>query len=83
MGQSVTISPSLSVLLPLFLERCAAIRSKLEQIPANELSGELLEKLRLSYLAPLNSPSRAELGEELYLITTPASLLTSSLRAGE
>ncbi|MBI3304250.1 MAG: hypothetical protein HYZ72_19470 [Deltaproteobacteria bacterium] len=70
MGQSVTISPTLKVLLPVFLERCAAMRCRLAPVPGDGLSWELVEDLRRVYLTPLTSPSHPELAEELPLITT-------------
>src|SRR5579859_5929945 len=69
MAQSATLTPTLAVLLSLFRERCARIQ-ELVQASAEGITGELLNELRASQLAPLSSPTKAQLAEELNLIAS-------------
>ncbi len=70
MAQSVTLNPALKTLLPVFQERCAAIRKRQNGTAGALVTTELVTELRAAYLAPLDSPSRAELAEELHLLAT-------------
>ncbi len=69
MAQSATLTPTLAVLLSLFRERCARIQ-ELVQASAEGITGELLNELRATQLAPLSSPTKAQLAEELNLIAS-------------
>ena len=52
MGQTVTLNPNLTVLMPLFRERCACIR-KMVRNCHEAVSAELIQRLRSNVLAPL------------------------------
>jgi Domain of unknown function (DUF4338) len=67
MDQSVTLSPNLSVLMPLFRERCACIRRMVRNCHES-VSGELIHRLRSKILVSLEKPTKAQLREELELI---------------
>lgn len=67
MGQSVTLNPNLSVLMPLFRERCACIRRMVRNCD-DAVSGELIHRLRSKILVRLEKPTKAQLHEELELI---------------
>ena len=67
MGQSVTLNPNLTVLMPLFRERCACIR-KMVRNDHETVSAELIHRLRSKVLLPLVKPTKAQLHEELGLI---------------
>jgi hypothetical protein len=67
MGQSVTLNPNLTVLMPLFRERCACVR-KMVRNSHEAVSGELIHRLRSKVLIPLSKPTKAQLQEEIYLI---------------
>ena len=67
MGQSVTLNPNLTLLMPLFRERCACIR-KMVRNCHEAVSAELIHQLRSKVLVPLSKPTKAQLNEELNLI---------------
>jgi hypothetical protein len=67
MGQTVTLNPNLTVLMPLFRERCACIR-KMVRNCRDAASAELIHRLRSSVLAPLSKPTKAQVQEELELV---------------
>src|SRR5277367_4343596 len=69
MGQTVTLNPNLSVLMPLFRERCACIR-KMVRNCHEAVSAELIQRLRSSVLVPLLKPTKAQVDEELELIAS-------------
>ena len=69
MGQTVTLNPNLTVLMPLFRERCACIR-KMVRNCREVVSAELIQRLRSNVLAPLSRPTKAQVQEELELIAT-------------
>src|SRR5579863_4999538 len=69
MGQSVTLNPNLTVLMPLFRERCACIR-KMVRNCREAVSAELIQRLRSSVLAPLTKPTKAQVQEELELLAS-------------
>jgi hypothetical protein len=68
MGKSVTLNPNLTVLMPLFRERCACIRKMVRNCD-EAVSADLIHRLRSKVLVPLSKPTKAQLREELYLIT--------------
>jgi len=68
MGQSVTLNPNLSVLMPLFRKRCACIR-KMVRSCHEAVSAELIHRLRSKVLVRLEKPTKAQLTEELELIS--------------
>lgn len=70
MSQSITLNPSLKILLPVFRKRCAAIRKRQAACGEALPTIELVNELRSIYLAPLDAPNKAELGEELNLLAT-------------
>ena len=67
MGQSVTLNPNLTALMPLFRERCACIRKMVRNCP-EAVSAELIHRLRSKVLVRLSKPTKAQLQEELDLI---------------
>lgn len=67
MSQSITLNPNLSVLMPLFRERCACIRRMVRNCH-EAVSGELIHRLRSKILVRLEKPTQAQLHEELELI---------------
>jgi hypothetical protein len=67
MGQSVTLNPNLTALMPLFRERCACIR-KMVRNSHEATSAELIHRLRSKVLISVSKPTKAQLREELYLI---------------
>jgi hypothetical protein len=67
MGQTVILNPNLTVLLPLFRERCACIR-KMVQSCHEAVSAELIHRLRSNVLVRLEKPTKAQLREELDMI---------------
>ena len=69
MGQSVTLNPNLTVLMPLFRERCACIR-KMVRNCHEAVSAELIQRLRSTVLAPLTKPTKAQVQEELELLAS-------------
>lgn len=69
MGQLVTLNPNLSVLMPLFRERCACIQRMVRNCHES-ISMGLIHRLRSKVLVRLEKPTRAELYEELVLIGT-------------
>jgi len=69
MAQSAKLTPSLSVLLPLFRERCACIQRLVQASPGG-ITGEIISELRASQLVPLSSPTKAQLAEELCMIAS-------------
>lgn len=69
MGQTVTLNPNLTVLTPLFRERCACIR-KMVRNCREAVSAELIQRLRTNVLAPLTKPTKAQVQEELELIAS-------------
>ena len=67
MGQSVTLNPNLSVLMPHFRERCACIWKMVRN--CNEaISAEVIHRLRSKVLVRLSKPTKAQLDEELNLV---------------
>jgi hypothetical protein len=70
MGQSVTLNPSLKILLPVFRKRCACIQTRQLEQGGAIVTTELVNELRASVLAPLDAPTKAELAEELSLLAT-------------
>ena len=69
MGQTITLNPNLTVLMPLFRERCAYIR-KVVRNCHEAVSAELIQRLRTSVLAPLSKPTKSQIHEELELIAS-------------
>jgi Druantia protein DruA len=69
MGQTVTLNPNLTVLMPLFRERCACIRRMVRNC-RETVSAELIQRLRSTVLAPLTKPTKAQVQEELELIAS-------------
>ena len=69
MGQKVTLNPNLTVLMPLFRERCACVR-KMVRNCREAVSAELIQRLRLNILAPLVKPTKAQVQEELELLAS-------------
>ena len=69
MAQSATLTPNLSVLLPLFRERCACIQ-QVVKASHHGITGEIIIELRASQLVPLPSPTKAQLAEELCMIAS-------------
>ena len=69
MDQTVTLNPNLTVLMPLFRERCACIR-KMVRNCREAVSAELIQRLRSSILAPLIKPAKAQVQEELELLAS-------------
>src|ERR1700691_6072301 len=68
--QRITLEPKLEALHSTFLERCAAISTAVCKAGSEPVTGQLISYLRLRFLAPLKSPTRSQLMEELPLITT-------------
>jgi hypothetical protein len=69
MFQTVTLNPNLTVLMPLFRERCACIR-KMVRNCRDTISAELIQRLRSSVLVSLLKPTKAQVHEELELIAS-------------
>lgn len=69
MGQTVSLTPNLTVLMPIFRERCARLR-KMVRNCHNAVSAELIQRLRSKVLAPLTKPTKAQVQEELELLTS-------------
>lgn len=69
MGQTVTLNPNLTVLMPLFRERCACIQKMIPNC-REVVSAELIQRLRSNVLAPLSRPTKAQVQEELALIAS-------------
>jgi len=67
MVQSVALNPDLTVLMPLFRERCACIR-RMARNSHEGVSTELIHQLRSKVLVRLEKPTKAQLHEELELI---------------
>jgi len=70
MSQSITLNPTLKVLLPVFRQRCADIKVKQSNEAEATVTPELVAELRLKVLLPLEKPRKAELAEELILLAT-------------
>jgi hypothetical protein len=68
MREVTTLSPSLKSLKAEFLRRCGGIAERLSVNPGL-IDSETMNSLRLEFLAPLERPKKAELEEELHLIT--------------
>jgi hypothetical protein len=69
MAQSAKLNPQLTTLLPLFRERSANIQ-RLVLGSKTGVTTELISELRTTQLIPLPSPTKAQLAEELNLITS-------------
>jgi hypothetical protein len=74
MSDLVIISPNLQVLKDEFLRRCAALSAHAQEV-GGERATESLASLRVEYLTALERPTRAELEEELHLITTMSVII--------
>src|SRR5260370_34523186 len=70
MAQSVKLNPALKTLLTVFRERCAAIQKRQNGSGGTLITTELMNELRRGQLAPLDSPNKAEMNEELKLLAT-------------
>jgi Domain of unknown function (DUF4338) len=68
MREVTTLSPRLKSLKDEFLRRCCGIAEQLSA-SAGLIGSEVMNSLRIQYLAPLKRPTKAELEEELHLIT--------------
>lgn len=69
MGQTVTLNPNLTVLMPLFRQRCAHIRRMVRNCHES-VSAELIQRLRSTLLVPLLKPTKTQVDEELELIAS-------------
>src|SRR5437763_104090 len=67
MSEQITLSPKLKVLHDEFIQRCRGIAAELETAPVF-IDSDLMNKLRIRFMAPLKKPRKAELDEELHLI---------------
>ena len=67
MSEQITLSPKLHALRDEFVERCRRIAAELETAPAF-IDSELMNNLRIQFMAPLKRARKAELDEELHLI---------------
>jgi hypothetical protein len=74
MSDRVIISPNLRVLKDEFLRRCAALSANAQEAGSERVS-EFLSSLRVEHLTALERPTRAELEEELHLITTMSVII--------
>jgi hypothetical protein len=68
MAESITLNPSMKALLPVFKQRCAAIKER--QNGSSEISIDLIRELRATFVTPLTKPRKAEQEEELQLLAT-------------
>src|SRR5690349_17001644 len=71
----VEFNPNLSILAETLRKRCASIQLELDRRGEQSIDSIFLDQLRRLYLAPLDSPSRRELAEELPLITSLSVLI--------
>lgn len=67
MSEQITLCPKLRALRDEFMQRCRDMAAELSEGPAF-ISAELMNDLRLRFMAPLKRPKKAELDEELHLI---------------
>lgn len=68
MSEQITLSPKLRALRDEFVERCRGIAVELETAPAF-IDSELMNRLRIRFMAPLKKARKTELDEELHLIS--------------
>lgn len=69
MPKTAKLIPNLTVLLPLFRERCACIQ-QVVAATSGGLTGDIVNELRVAQLAPLRSPTKTQLAEELSMIAS-------------
>lgn len=65
----VTLTPKLGVLQEVFLGRCAGIYRSIDEFGCEPITTQVLSDLRRRFLCPLPSPTRAQLRDELSLLT--------------